>query len=160
MSTSTTFIGLDAHKETIVAAVLYPRRKEPEIIKLANTEQSLRRFVRKLRKTTKSELRACYEAGPLGFGLLRQLEALEVDACVIAPSKIPSKPGDRVKTDRRDAEKLAELLRADLLTEVHPPNEEDEAVRDLCRAREQAKASQTAAKHRLNKFLTRRNKRY
>ena len=160
MSTSTTFIGLDAHKETIVAAILYPRTKEPMIVELANTEQSIRRFVRNVRKKTKSDLRACYEAGPLGFGLLRQLEKLGIDACVIAPSKIPTMPGDRVKTDRRDAKKLVTLLRADLLTEVHPPSEEDEAVRDLCRAREQAKESQTAAKHRLNKFLTRRNKRY
>lgn len=160
MSTSTTFIGLDAHKETIVAAILYPRHKKHEIVELANNEQSIRRLVRNVRKKTSGELRACYEAGPLGFGLLRQLETLDVDACVIAPSKIPSKPGDRVKTDRRDAKKLADMLRADLLTKVHPPSEEDEAVRDLCRARQQAKESETAAKHRLNKFLTRRDKRY
>lgn len=160
MSTSTTYIGLDAHKDTIVAAVLYPRRRKPELVELANTEQSLRRFVRQLRKKTRSALRACYEAGPLGFGLLRKLEALGVEACVIAPSKIPSMPGDRVKTDRRDAKKLAELFRADLLTEVHPPSEADEAVRDLCRCRQQLKECETAAKHRLNKFLTRRDKRY
>lgn len=160
MSTSTTFIGLDAHKDTIVAAILYPGRKKHEIVECANTEQSLRRLVRSLRKKTEGELCACYEAGPLGFGLLRQLEKLDVDACVIAPSKIPSMPGDRVKTDRRDAKKLADMLRADLLTKVHPPSEEDEAVRDLCRARQQAKESETAAKHRLNKFLTRRDKRY
>jgi transposase len=160
MSTSTTFIGLDAHKETIVAAILYPRRKDAEIVELANTEQSLRRFVRSLRKKSSSQLRACYEAGPLGFGLMRQLEKLGVETCVIAPSKIPSMPGDRVKTDRRDAKKLADLFRGGLLTEVHPPSEEDEAVRDLCRARQQAKESETAAKHRLNKFLTRRNKTY
>lgn len=160
MSTSTTFIGLDAHKETIVAAILYPRRKDAEIVELANTEQSLRRFVRSLRQQSRSQLRACYEAGPLGFGLMRQLEKLGVETSVIAPSKIPAKPGDRVKTDRRDAKKLADLFRAGLLTEVHPPSEEDEAVRDLCRARQQAKESETAAKHRLNKFLTRRNKSY
>jgi transposase len=160
MSTSTTFIGLDAHKETIVAAILYPRRKDHEIVELANTEQSLRRFVRSLRKKSSCQLRACYEAGPLGFGLMRQLAKLGVETSVIAPSKIPSMPGDRVKTDRRDAKKLADLFRAGLLTEVHPPSEEDEAVRDLCRARQQAKESETAAKHRLNKFLTRRNKSY
>lgn len=160
MTTSTTFIGLDAHKETIVAAIRYPRRKEPEIVELANTEQSLRRFVRQLRKRTSSQLRACYEAGPLGFSLMRNLEKLGVETSVIAPSKIPAKPGDRVKTDRRDAKKLVDLFRAELLTEVHPPSEEDEAVRDLCRARQQAKESETAAKHRLNKFLTRRNKQY
>ena len=160
MSTSTTFIGLDAHKDTIVAAIYYPRRKKPELAELANTEQSLRRFVRQLRKSTKTRLRACYEAGPLGFGLMRQLDKLGIETSVIAPSKIPMAAGDRVKTDRRDAMKLGELFRAGLLTEVHAPDEEDEAVRDLCRARQQAKESETAAKHRLNKFLTRRDKRY
>ena len=160
MSTSTTYIGLDAHKETIVAAILYPRRRKHELVEFANTEQSIQRFVRAVRKKTKSRIRACYEAGPLGFGLLRQLDKLGIEACVIAPSKIPSMPGDRVKTDRRDAKKLADLLRAGLLTEVHPPSEADEAVRDLCRCRQQVKECETAAKHRLNKFLTRRNKRY
>lgn len=160
MTTSTTTIGLDAHKETIVAAILYPRRKKAELVEFGNTEQAIRRFVRSLRKKTKGPLSACYEAGPLGFGLLRQLQALDVDACVIAPSKIPAKPGDRIKTDRRDATKLAELHRAGLLTEVHPPTPEEEAVRDLCRLRQQTKESETAAKHRLNKFLTRRDKRY
>ncbi len=160
MTTSTTFIGLDAHKDTIVAAIFYPRRKQPDVVEFSNTEQSLRRFVRKVRRKTTKTVRACYEAGPLGFGLMRQLDALGFEACVIAPSKIPSKPGDRIKTDRRDAIKLAELFKADLLTEIHPPNEQEEAVRDLCRARQQTKENETAAKHRLNKFLTRRNKRY
>ena len=75
---------------------------------------------------------------------------------VIAPSLIPVKPGERIKTDRRDARKLAELLRADLLTEVHPPSEADEALRDLCRAREDVREDLMRARHRLGKFLLRR----
>ena len=102
----------------------------------------------------------CYEAGPTGFALQRQLQAKSVDCRVIAPSLIPRKPGERVKTDRRDARKLAELLRAGLLTEVHQPTEAQEAVRDLSRAREDAVADRTRAQHRLSKFLLRRGIRY
>ena len=102
----------------------------------------------------------CYEAGPTGFALQRQLQAKGVDCRVIAPSLIPRKPGERVKTDRRDARKLAQLLRAGLLTEVHQPSEAQEAVRDLSRAREDAVADRTRAQHRLSKFLLRRGIRY
>ena len=91
--------------------------------------------------------------GPAGFALQRQLEAEDVACRVIAPALIPRRPGDRVKTDRRDARQLAELLRADLLTEVHPPTSEQEAVRDPCRAREDAVADRTRARHRLPKLL-------
>ena len=99
---------------------------------------------------------ACYEAGSTGFALQRRLEAAGIECRVIAPALIPRRPGDRVKTDRRDARKLAELLRADLLTEVHPPTPGQEAVRDLCRAREDAVADRTRARHRLAKLLLRR----
>lgn len=153
---STTYVGLDVHKETIVAAVLKPRRKTAEVAKFANNEAAVRRFVRKLRKAGAGPIVSCYEAGPTGFALQRLLIGVDVDCQVIAPSLIPAKPGERVKTDRRDAVKLAELLRADLLTEVHPPTPEQEAVRDLCRAREDAVRDATAAKHRLSKFLLRR----
>ena len=100
--------------------------------------------------------RRCYEAGPGGFALQRQLEAEGIECRVIAPALIPRRPGDRVKTDRRDARKLAELLRADLLTAVHPPTIDQEAVRDLCRAREDAVTDRTRARHRLAKLLLRR----
>ena len=99
---------------------------------------------------------AYYEAGPGGFALQRQLEAEGIECRVIAPALIPRRPGDRVKTDRRDARKLAELLRADLLTAVHPPTIDQEAVRDLCRAREDAVTDRTRARHRLGKLLLRR----
>ena len=156
MSKASTYVGLDVHKDTIVAAVLRPRRKTAEVTKLANNEAAVRRFVRKLRKAGAGRIAACYEAGPTGFALQRLLLGLEVDCQVIAPSLIPAKPGERIKTDRRDAIKLAELLRADLLTMVHPPTPEQEAVRDLCRAREDAVRDRTAARHRLSKFLLRR----
>ena len=110
--TSTTYVGLDVHKETIVAAVLRPRRKTAEVTKLANDETAARRFVRKLRKADAGRIVACYEAGPTGFALQRLLVGLDVHCQVIAPSLIPAKPGERVKTDRRDAVKLVELLRA------------------------------------------------
>lgn len=156
MSKATTHVGLDVHKETIVAAILLPRRKRAEVLKLANEDGAVRRFVRKLRKIAPGPIQACYEAGPTGFSLQRLLLGLELDCQVIAPSLIPAKPGERIKTDRRDAIKLAELLRAGLLTEVHAPTPQQEAVRDLCRAREDAVRDRTAAKHRLSKFLLRR----
>lgn len=157
MSNASTYVGLDVHKNTIVAAVLRPRRKVAEVTKLANDEAAVRRLVRSLRKAGAKQIVACYEAGPTGFALQRLLLGLGVDDCqVIAPSLIPAKPGDRVKTDRRDAVKLAELLRAELLTEVRPPSPEEEAVRDLCRAREDAVRDSIAARHRLSKFLLRR----
>jgi transposase len=159
MSKCITYIGLDAHKETITAAVLLPRRRRADLTTVANEDTSVRRFIRRVRKKAPGPVVACYEAGPTGFALKRLLDGLEVDCQVIAPSLIPAKPGDRIKTDRRDATKLAELLRADLLTEVHPPTESEEAVRDLCRAREQAVRDTTTAKHRLTKFLLRRGHR-
>ena len=159
MSKGITYVGLDVHQDTIVAAVLLPRRKQPEIFKCRNEDAAVRRFVRKLKDRAPGRIESCYEAGPTGFHLVRLLETCGVGCVVIAPSLIPSRPGERVKTDRRDAEKLAKLLRAQLLTEVHPPSEADEAVRDLCRARESAKQDGTAAKHRLTKFLLRRGKR-
>ena len=98
----------------------------------------------------------CYEAGPGGYALQRQVTTPRVSCQVIAPALIPRKPGERVKTNRRDARKLAELLRAGLLTEVRPPTLEDEAVRDLCRARDDAREDLQRSRHRLGKLLLRR----
>jgi transposase len=156
----TTFIGLDAHKRTITAAILRPGSRKPELITLDNTEKTLARFVRAQQKAAGGPLRACYEAGPLGFGLQRMLEQFGLPTDVIAPSQMWAKPGDHIKTDRRDAEKLVRQLKADMLTVVRPPTKEEEAVRDLCRAREDAKHDQIAAKNRLMKFLLRKNLRY
>jgi transposase len=100
-------------------------------------------------------LRVCYEAGPTGYGLARRLNASGVCCIVVAPSRIPREPGQRVKTDRRDACKLAQLLRAGLLTEVTIPEVEREAMRDLERARDDAKNAERAVRHQLDKFLLR-----
>src|SRR5690606_37903649 len=102
-----------------------------------------------------NDVAVCYEAGPCGFAVLRQLESLSVSCIVIAPALIPMQVGNKVKTDKRDARKLAALLRADLLTAVHPPTPAQEAVRDLCRAREDARDDRLRARHRLGKFLLR-----
>lgn len=103
------------------------------------------------------EVRVCYEAGPCGFALMRQLETAAPPVCeVVAPSLIPVRPGERIKTDRRDAMKLVRLFRADELTAVHSPTEAEEAVRDLLRCREDAKGDLMRARHRLSKFVLRR----
>jgi transposase len=160
MSKRITFIGLDAHKRTITAAILRPGSRKTELITFENTPKTLARFVRTQQKAAEGPLRACYEAGPLGFGLKRTLDEFGLPTDVIAPSQIWAKPGDRIKTDRRDAEKLVRQLKADMLTIVRPPTEEEEAIRDLCRAREDAKEDETAAKNRLTKFLLRKSMHY
>jgi len=117
-------------------------------------EDSVRRLVKKLGPA--SRLRACYEAGPHGYGLYWQLSKLGVHCDVVAPTLIPVRSGDRVKTNRRDAEKLARCYRSGDLTAVWVPDAEHEALRDLVRAREVAKKDQLRARHRLGKFLLRR----
>ena len=160
MTMTTTYAGMDAHARTIQVALLRPGAGKPEKWQLANEPRAVKRLARRLLRDAEGPVVACYEAGPTGFALQRRLEAAGIECRVIAPSLIPRRPGDRVKTDRRDARKLAELLRADLLTEVHPPTEDQEAVRDLCRAREDAVADRTRARHRLSKLLLRRGLAY
>jgi transposase len=155
-----TYVGLDAHKETIHAAILLPGADKALEESFANTSEGVRRFVRRLKKRAPGEVVCCYEAGPLGYALQRTLIGLGLRCAVVAPSLIPVKPGARIKTDRRDARKLAELLRGGLLTEVHAPTAAQEAVRDLCRAREAAKEDQKRVRHRLSKLLLRRGIRY
>jgi transposase len=153
-----TYVGLDAHKVRIHVSVLFPNRPEAVAWEIANEGGAVRRMVKKVVREAPGEVRFCYEAGPCGYALQRQIEASSsnVVCVVVAPSLIPRKPGDRIKTDRRDAKKLAELYRAGLLTEVLPPTPEDEAVRDLVRAREDAKQDQLRCRHRLSKMLLRR----
>ena len=119
--------------------------------------ESVRKLVTKLGPA--NQLKACYEAGPTGYVLYWQLTALGVPCQVIAPSLVPVKAGDRVKTDRRDAEKLARSYRAGDLTPVWVPDAAHEALRDLVRAREDAKQDQLRARHRLSKFLLRHGQR-
>lgn len=155
MEKGTTFVGLDVHKEAINVAMLLPGETRPVEWQTSNDPAAVRRLVRKLQRSAAGDLRLCYEAGPCGYAVQRTVQEMGVSCVVVAPSLVPRKPGERIKTDRRDARKLAELLRAGLLTEVHPPTEADEAVRDLCRAREDAHGDLVRGRHRVSKLLLR-----
>jgi transposase len=135
-------------------------QKTPVTWHVANEPNAVRRLVRKLERNAPGPVQLCYEAGPCGYALQRQVTTPRVRCQVIAPALIPRKPGDRIKTNRRDARKLTELLRAGLLTEVRPPTPEEEAVRDLCRARDDAREDLLRARHRLGKLLLRRGLHY
>jgi transposase len=153
-----TYVGLDAHKKAINVAMLLPGRREPVEWIVENEPSAIRRMMKRVERETEGEVRFCYEAGPCGYALQRRIQSGSArSVCeVVAPALIPTKPGDRLKTDRRDARKLAEYLRADLLTEVKPPTLEQESVRDLCRCREDAKEDHLRARHRVAKMLLRR----
>jgi transposase len=151
------FLGLDVHAETITAAIAEPDGEVRLLGTIPNREDSIRKFIKKLGPV--EQLRACYEAGPTGFALYWQLTQLGVDCAVVAPSLVPKKPGDRVKTDRRDALKLTRCHRNGDLTAVWVPDEASEALRDLVRQREAAKQDQLRARHRLTKLLLRTGRR-
>ena len=151
------FIGLDVHADTIAVAVAEPDGEVRSLGIIPNRLESIRKLVHKLGPV--QHLRACYEAGPTGFVLYWQLVQLGVECAVVAPTLVPQKPGDRVKTDRRDALKLARSHRSDDLTAVWVPDEGSEALRDLVRQREAAKQDQLRARHRLTKFLLRTGRR-
>jgi len=154
------FVGLDVHKETIAVLVADPDGGEVRYLgEVPNTPDSVVKLVKRLRKEG-AKLSFCYEAGPCGYGLHRQLLDLGQDCQVVAPSLIPRKPGDRVKTDRRDSLNLARLHRAGELTAVWVPDGAQEALRDLTRAREDMKHIQLQGKQRLLGFLLRHGKRF
>jgi len=157
MKKTVRFLGLDVHAETIAVAVAEADGTVRSLGTIANREEAVRKLVKKLGLA--EDLRACYEAGPTGYVLYWQLTQLGVECSVIAPSLVPVKAGDRVKTDRRDAEKLARSFRSGDLTAVWVPDAGSEALRDLVRAREAAKQDQLRARHRLNKFLLRAGRR-
>ncbi|HEX9122123.1 MAG TPA: IS110 family transposase [Actinomycetota bacterium] len=153
----TTFVGLDVHKRWINVAVLFPGHDTALEWRIANEAQAIRKMLRRVAEQAGGDVRYCYEAGPCGYALQRQIISWSDASCMlIAPSLTPRKPGERIKTDRRDARKLAQLFRAGLLTEVHPLTEQDEAARDLSRAREDLREDLVRARHRLSKFLLRR----
>ncbi len=156
MSDVITYVALDAHMRMLQVAMLVPGSEVPIEWQVANENGAIRRMLKKIGREAKGEVRMCYEAGPCGYALQRTLKELGVDCVVIAPSLIPVKPGERIKTDKRDARKLVGLFRAGLLTEVHPPTPGEEAVRDLSRCREDARADMGRARHRLGKMLLRR----
>jgi len=150
------YVGLDVHKEKIAVAIAEEGRGEPRYWgMIPNKVEDIRKLVKKLGDP--AMLRVCYEAGPTGYGLYRLFLSLGIECDVIAPSLIPKKPGERIKTDRRDSIRLSQLYRAGELTSIYVPTEDDEALRDLVRAREDAKEDELRAKHRLTKFLLRNN---
>lgn len=146
-------LGLDVHKNTISVGVLDPDAETPRTDKISSDWDAVKHLL--ARFEDRSRLRACYEAGPTGYELARQLRAAGVACEVIAPSLIPTAPGDKVKTDRRDCARLARLYRAGELVAIRVPTVTEEAVRDLCRARADMIIDLTRARHRLGKFLLR-----
>jgi transposase len=149
------FLGLDVHAETIAVAVAEADGGEVRSLGIIpNRPGSVGKLIRKLGNP--EAIKACYEAGPCGYDLYWQLVELGVGCEVVAPTLIPVKAGDRVKTDRRDARKLAQLFRSGELTAAWVPDKAHEALRDIVRAREAAKKDQLRARHRLQKFLLRK----
>ena len=155
MRKTTRYLGIDVHADSLVSAIAEAGRNGEvrSLGAIPNSLVAVRRLVAKLGGP--KGLRACYEAGPCGYALYWQLTRLGVECEVVAPTLIPVKAGDRVKTDRRDAEKLARCYRSGDLTAVWVPDEEHEALRDLVRAREAAKRDQLRARQRLSKLLLR-----
>jgi len=157
MYESIPIIAFDQHAASVTAAVLLPGHRTPALHQLSSDLPTIGRFVERVGH---ADVRCCYEAGPGGFELQRYLTARAVPCDVIAPSLIPHRPGDRIKTDRRDASQLAVLYRAGTLTAVHIPTEQEEAARDLLRCREDIRADLLRARHRLAKFLLRHGRRF
>lgn len=156
MGEPTTYVGIDAHKHELHVAMLIGDAERPTTwVSLADAN-AIRRLHRKFEREAPGTIECCYEAGPTGYILQRRLTTGRVRCRVIAPSLIPRRPGDHIKTNRRDAAKLAQLLRGGLLTEVHPPTTAQEAVRDLCRARDDAREDLMRCRQRLGKLLLRR----
>jgi transposase len=158
------YIGLDVHKNSIVVATAKSDGSDPQSYgKWGGSNLSVERGLLKIRKkfgVDKSEISIVYEAGPSGFVLARRLHQIGYHCIIVGPSEIPGKAGDRVKTDKRDARKLARLHRAGELTAIHIPEARDEAVRDLCRARTDASQALARAKQQLGMFLLRNGHRY
>jgi hypothetical protein len=157
---SLVYVGLDVHKDSIAIAVARQGREAAKGWKTLPFDVVRLRKALKMLVKNGEPLRVCYEAGPTGFGLCRRLREAGIDCIVVAPSLVPGKPGERVKTDRRDAVKLAHFLRSGDLTEVYVPEEAVEAIRDLERARDDAKNAERAAWHQWSKFLLRHDRRY
>lgn len=153
------YVGLDVHKETVEMSVFQNREKEPEFEKRMENNHS------KIIKTLKGlqqdgQVVVCYEAGCMGFVLKRIFDEAKIECCIVSSGKIPRKPGDRIKTDRRDARTLAKLLRSGEAEPIYVPTKEDEAARDYLRAREDIKNDLKRAKQQLLKFLLRHGRKY
>src|SRR6202049_3226514 len=161
MGNRSMFVGLDVHKETIDVSIAEGDRggevRHYGVIK--SDLEPLDKVVRALRAPDR-RLHFVYEAGPCGFGIHRHLTRRGEDCVVVSPSMIPKRSGERVKTDRRDSQMLARLHRAGELRAIYVPDDTDEAMRDLVRAREDAVVVGTQAKYRLKAFLLRQGRRY
>lgn len=158
MFESTPVVAFDQHAASVTAAVLFPGARQAAVHQLAPDVPTIRRFLARVRR--QGAVQCCYEAGPCGFELQRALTADGVACDVIAPALIPRRAGDRIKTDRRDATQLAVLYRAGALTRIHIPTDQEEAVRDLLRCREDIRGDLLRARHRLSKFLLRHGRRF
>lgn len=160
MKYNTIYVGLDVHKETSSVSIAPENSKEVEYLyKIESTTKALDKLIGKLKKRSPI-LHFCYEAGPCGFNFYRHLVKRGFKCDVVAPSLVPRKPGEKIKTDRLDSERLAKFLRAGELTAIWVPDESDEAIRDLCRARDDAKDAQKRAKQHLLSFLNRHSQKY
>jgi len=154
------YVGLDVHMDTIAVVLALPDGSLPSYYgEVANTPAAIKKLLKKL-SPNGEVMSFCYEAGPTGYGVYRQLTAMGHHCIVVAPSLIPRKPGDRIKTDRRDSESLARLHRAGELTQVWVPDQEQESMRDLTRAREDMKQLERQSRQRLSMFLLRHGKHY
>ena len=155
MKNSIAFVGMDTHKKEHSVALHYPGEQQIVRFTVRNTAREISKMVKKVIKQSPGEVKFCYEAGVCGFTLKRRIEAHGCKCAVIAPSLTPVKPGNRVKTDRRDAKKLMELFKAGLLTEVYTPDKNQEVARELTRCRQSAHENLKRIRHQLLKFLTR-----
>ncbi len=146
---------MDTHKKDHKIALHYPCHEEIVRFVVKNTARDIKKMVNKIKKKAPADVKFCYEAGVCGFTLKRRIEALGCQCQVIAPSLTPIKPGDHIKTDRRDAAKLLAMYKAGLLTEVCAPEPQQEAARELTRCRNTAMENLKRIRHQLLKFLTR-----
>jgi transposase len=146
---------MDVHGQTIEYSVRRPGETEPSRFQSPHSAQAVRTIFGKLRRSVGGPIRACYEAGPTGFELCRLLRSEGIDCVVIAPSLIPTRPGDRCKTDRKDARHLREMDEAGKLVEVQVPTREEEAARSLTRQLEKARHGVVRAKLRISSNLLR-----
>lgn len=155
MSDYNTYVAMDTHKKQHRVALLYSQTGEIQEFTVKNTVKDITKMVKRVKKHSPGKVHFCYEAGVCGFTLKRRIEHLGGRCSVIAPSLVPTKRGDRIKTDRRDAKKLLGQFIAGQLTEVYPPDEQQEAARELTRCRQTAAENLKRIRHQLVKFLTR-----
>lgn len=158
--TKVRYIGLDVHKDSIVIATADAGRQAAKGYGTIDNDAVLVRKTLKRLTPKGGHIVVCYEAGPTGYALHRRLTEAGIECLVVAPSLVPTKAGQHVKTDRRDARQLAHYLRSGDLTEVYVPDAAVEALRDLERARDDAKRAERAARHQLDKFLLRHDRRW